>query len=168
MLLHHVIAQEIIPRKQVSKSEDDIIDFSKFKNMTLMKDNKARIIKWFIRLSTVEKFCKWTSDLTLFEHIFEGKEQVTHTIQCVYIKYWFGVGNGNPLQYSCLENSTDRGTWWAIAHGITKSPTRLSEYTHTKYCLSYSFHSFGYKMTRTHLCETQFSDTEGKQTPFLN
>ena len=35
-------------------------------------------------------------------------------------------GNGNPLQYSCLENSTDRGAWWAIVHGATKSPTRLS------------------------------------------
>ena len=32
-----------------------------------------------------------------------------------------GVGNGNPLQYSCLENSTDRGAWWATVHGITKS-----------------------------------------------
>ena len=29
--------------------------------------------------------------------------------------------NGNPLQYSCLENPMDRGTWWAIVHGITKS-----------------------------------------------
>ena len=36
------------------------------------------------------------------------------------------VGNGNSLQYSCLENSMDRGAWWAIAHGVTKSRTRLS------------------------------------------
>ena len=42
-----------------------------------------------------------------------------------------GEGNGNPLQYSCPENPTDRGTWWAIVHGITKSQTRLSSYTHT-------------------------------------
>ena len=28
-----------------------------------------------------------------------------------------GVGNGNPLQYSCLENSIDRGVWWATVHG---------------------------------------------------
>ena len=32
-----------------------------------------------------------------------------------------GVGNGNPLQYSCLENSTDRGAWWAAVHGVSKS-----------------------------------------------
>ena len=34
-----------------------------------------------------------------------------------------GEGNGNPLQYSCLENPLDRGAWWATAHGIPKSWT---------------------------------------------
>ena len=38
-----------------------------------------------------------------------------------------GEGNGNPLQYSCLENSMDRGAWWAIVHGITKSQAQLSD-----------------------------------------
>ena len=36
-----------------------------------------------------------------------------------------GEGNGYPLQYSCLENSMDRGTLWAILHGVTKSQTTL-------------------------------------------
>ena len=40
-----------------------------------------------------------------------------------------GGGNGNPLQYSCLENSMDRGTWWATFHGIAKSQTQLSSHT---------------------------------------
>ena len=31
-----------------------------------------------------------------------------------------GEGNGNPLQYSCLENPTDRGAWWATVHGVEK------------------------------------------------
>ena len=35
-----------------------------------------------------------------------------------------GRGNGNPLQYSCLENLMDGSTWWAIVHGVTKSQTR--------------------------------------------
>ena len=35
-------------------------------------------------------------------------------------------GNGNPLQYSCLENSVDRGDWWATVHGVVKSQTQLS------------------------------------------
>ena len=34
-----------------------------------------------------------------------------------------GEGNGNPLQYSCLENSMDRGAWWGTVHGVTKSRT---------------------------------------------
>ena len=43
-----------------------------------------------------------------------------------------GGGNGNPLQYSCLENPMDRGAWWVIVHGVTKSQTWLSEsHTHT-------------------------------------
>ena len=42
-----------------------------------------------------------------------------------------GEGNGNPLQYSCLENSMDRGAWWAIVHGVVKSRTRLSHFTFT-------------------------------------
>ena len=37
-----------------------------------------------------------------------------------------GEGNGNPLQYSCLENSMDRGAWQSTVHGATKSWTRLS------------------------------------------
>ena len=37
-----------------------------------------------------------------------------------------GVGNGNPLQYSCLGNSMDRGPWWATVHGVSKSQTWLS------------------------------------------
>ena len=32
-----------------------------------------------------------------------------------------GGRNGNPLQYSCLDNSMDRGAWWAAAHGVTES-----------------------------------------------
>ena len=36
-----------------------------------------------------------------------------------------GEGNGNPLQYSCLENPTDRGAWQATVHGVTKNRTRL-------------------------------------------
>ena len=40
-----------------------------------------------------------------------------------------GEGNGNPLQYSCLENSLDRGAWQAAAHGVAKSQTQLSNFS---------------------------------------
>ena len=38
-----------------------------------------------------------------------------------------GEGNGNPLQYHCLENLMDRGAWWAAFHGVTKNQARLSD-----------------------------------------
>ena len=38
------------------------------------------------------------------------------------------VRNGNPLQYSCLENPRDRGAWWATVHRVTKTRTRLSDW----------------------------------------
>ena len=40
-------------------------------------------------------------------------------------------GNGTPLQYSCLGNPMDGGTWWAADHGVTNSQKRLSEFTFT-------------------------------------
>ena len=42
-----------------------------------------------------------------------------------------GEGNGNPLQYSCLKNPTDRGAWQAIAHRVAESQTQLSDFTHS-------------------------------------
>ena len=41
-----------------------------------------------------------------------------------------GEGNGNPLQYSCLENPMDGGAWWAAVHGVAKSQTWLSDFTY--------------------------------------
>ena len=43
-----------------------------------------------------------------------------------------GEGNGNPLQYSCLENPMDGGACWAEVHGVAKSWTRLSDLTFIK------------------------------------
>ena len=48
-----------------------------------------------------------------------------------------GEENGNPLQYSCLENPMDGGAWWAAVHGVAKSRTQLSDFTFT-------FHFFEY------------------------
>ena len=43
----------------------------------------------------------------------------------------FREGNGNPLQYSCLENPMDRGAWWAAVHDVAKSWTRQRDFTFT-------------------------------------
>ena len=42
-----------------------------------------------------------------------------------------GGGNGNPLQYSGLKNTMDRGAWQAIVHAVVKNQTQLSEHAHT-------------------------------------
>ena len=44
-------------------------------------------------------------------------------------------GNGNPLQYSCLENPTDGGAWCAAVHEVAKSRTRLSDFSFTFHAL---------------------------------
>ena len=44
---------------------------------------------------------------------------------------FIGEGNGNPLQYSCLENPMDRGAWQAAVHGVAKSRIRLNDFTFT-------------------------------------
>ena len=44
-------------------------------------------------------------------------------------EHFYGEGNGNPLQYSGLENPMDGGAWWAAVHGVARSQTLLSDFT---------------------------------------
>ena len=48
---------------------------------------------------------------------------------CIWVAACIGEGDGTPLQYFCLENPMDGGAWWAAVHGVTKSQTRLSDFT---------------------------------------
>ena len=52
-----------------------------------------------------------------------------------------GEGNGNPPQYSCLENPMDGGAWWAAGHGVSRSRTQLSDFT-----LTFHFHALEKEM----------------------
>ena len=56
-----------------------------------------------------------------------GHEELdpTERIHCHFSLSCTGEGNGNPLQYSCLENPRDRGAWWAAVYGVAQSRTRL-------------------------------------------
>ena len=56
-----------------------------------------------------------------------------------------GGGNGNPLQYSCLENPMDRGAWWATVHGVAKSRTRLRDFTSLN-CFYYYMMAYLYQL----------------------
>jgi len=52
-------------------------------------------------------------------------------LNCWAPSWYLREGNGTPLQYSCLENPMDGGAWWAAVYGVSKSRTRLSDFTFT-------------------------------------
>ena len=56
--------------------------------------------------------------------------QVCSLIKSILL-YQGGECDGTPLQYSCLENPMDGGAWWAAVYGVSKSRTRLSDFTFT-------------------------------------
>ena len=58
-----------------------------------------------------------------------------------FLVFIFGEGNGNPLQYSCLENPMDRGAWWAVVHGVAEGRARLNDFT-----LTFHFHGLEKEM----------------------
>ena len=57
-------------------------------------------------------------------------------IYFIYSSVCIREGNGTRLQYFCLENPMDGGAWWAAVHGVTKSRTRLSDFTFTFHFLA--------------------------------
>ena len=63
-----------------------------------------------------------------------------------------GGGHGNPFQYSCLENSMDRGTWQTIVHIITKSWTRLKQLSMHTYAYVYIYMKCYSEFWRVFLC----------------
>ena len=72
---------------------------------------------------------------------FNEYEVVFHwDLICIFLVTNGGKGNGNPLQYSCLENPMDGGAWWAAVHGFTKGRTRLSNFLFTFHNFLFTFH----------------------------
>ena len=64
--------------------------------------------------------------------LFFNQAKTKATIYIYILIYtYLGEGNGNTLQYSCLENPMDRGAWQATVYGVAKSRTRLSDFTHS-------------------------------------
>ena len=67
------------------------------------------------------QYCRWKW------HEFKKcyKSKTKSTVYFSFLRLLQGEGNGNPLQYSCLENPRDRGAWWAAAHGVAQGWTWL-------------------------------------------
>ena len=64
-------------------------------------------------------------------------------LKTVEITIYYGEGTGDPLQYSCLENPMDGGTWQAAVHEVAKSWTRLRDFTFT---FTFHFHALEKEM----------------------
>ena len=87
-------------------------------------------LKSFKVLSLTEQVLYWS--LFLAPRWLSGEEsacQAGVTGSIPGFRRSLGAGKGNPLQYSCLENSMDRGAWRATVYGVAKSRTWLSDFT---------------------------------------
>ena len=116
----------------------------------LASDNNLLFI--FTGLTSLESSYKWNNtiyNLFYFLLLREIALNFTHVVCISYSFhfYWsitdfqYYISNGNPLQYSCLENPMGAGAWWAIVHGVAKSQTRLSDFT-----FSFHFHALEKEM----------------------
>ena len=87
----------------------------------------------FLKISDISNFCRFSFFLFFLASTVAQQSRIHLAMQEMpEIMYLMtgsgrspGEGNGNPLQYSCLEEPTDRGAWWATVYGVTKSQTRL-------------------------------------------
>ena len=92
---------------------------------TLMAESKEKLKSLLMKVKEESE----KADLKL--NIKKMKIMASGPITLRQIDWETGEGNGTPLQYSCLENPMGRGAWWAAVHGVTKSRTRLSNFTFT-------------------------------------
>ena len=83
-------------------------------------------------------------------------------------------GNGNPLQYSCLENPMDGGAWQVMVHGVARSQTRLSDFTFTftsfeklllRYIILFNLNILVFKMDKISTVELTFYENIGALDP---
>jgi len=96
----------------------------------------------YIKLHTVgfkdSQVAQWIKNLPTMQRASLVAQRVKHLpamretcVQSLGGEDSLEEGNGNPLQYSCLENPMDGEAWWATVHGVAKSQTQLSNFTFT-------------------------------------
>ena len=94
----------------------------------IWRDGESHNALYFIKCSI--KF--YTIQIFFYFNLISPQINLPQSnLLCYRILNNIGEGNGNPLQYSCLENPMDGGAWWAAVHGVAKSRTRLSDFTFT-------------------------------------
>ena len=105
-----------------------IVDYKKthYSVDKLMQTFPHNLLSISIQFSSVTQSC-----LTLCSTMNHSTPGLPVHHQLQEFTQTHGEGDGNPLQYSCLKNSMDRGAWRATVHGVAKSWTRLSDFTHT-------------------------------------
>ena len=100
-----------------------------------------------------------TTSSTGLPMCLSAKESACQCSRCkrLGLDLWVGkisvllqLGNGNPFQYSCLENAIGREAWWATVHGVTKSQMRLRAHTH--------IHTHSHTHTHTHPTRNRLRD----------
>ena len=95
----------------------------------MIKDQIINLkLDFFFKDLSLKKICIWPTNKRKYNqnHKLFGKCVRNPWEADLYLLEWVkGEGNGNPLQYSCLENPMDRGAWWVAIHGVAKSRTRL-------------------------------------------
>ena len=85
-----------------------------------------------IFLKAVEEYGRRRSFMPVSEHcVMSGKILWEKSQMLCIVRRYLGEGNGNPLQYSCLENPINRGAWWATVHGVAKSRD-MTEHAHIR------------------------------------
>ena len=108
------------PKKQEKSLTSSLNSLS----INLQTKEDDRTLRHFSALSTITSFpCLETRDYLLVV----SRRPAFNCNCCLRVR----EGNGNPLQYSCLENPMDGGAWWAAVHGVSKSRAWLSDFTFT-------------------------------------
>ena len=69
----------------------------------------------------------WTEEPGRLQSMGREESDMTEQLHFHFSLSCIGEGNGNPLQYSCLENPRDGGAWWAAVCGVAQSQTRLKQ-----------------------------------------
>ena len=104
------------------------------------------MFKWEKRVWGIDSNPTWASQVALLVKNLPANAGYARDVGSIPGSGRFpGGGNGNPLQYSCLENSLYRGAWWATVLGVAKGQTQLSNWAHCVYtyncsCTRYFLH----------------------------